>query len=157
MSYLHCPTCRRAYNVATQAACPSCGVSPGAPADPTDDVVAAAEQLARAIARATPSQVAIAEAELSLRAAQLALPAPGARQTAVPSAAPSVLRAVRAALVPPPPAPPVDAAISERSKQALLTSVVLALLTRIPKRRPSVRAWASAHVLPRARALLARN
>lgn len=152
MSYLHCPSCRRAYNVATQPACPSCGVQPGAPVDPTDDVIAAAEQLARALARATPTQVAIAEAELTLRASQLALPAPG---TAGRAAAPGMLNAVRAALVPP--APPPEPVVSGPSRTAMLTGAVLALLTRLPRRRPSVRAWASAHVLPRARALLARN
>lgn len=150
MSYLHCPTCHRAYNVANQVACPSCGVRAGSPADPTDDVVAAAEQLARAVARATPSQLAVAEAELTLRSEQLALPAPGA----LPSPAPSLLRAVRAALAPPP--PPTNV----RANQALLTTVVLAVLTRLPRPRPSMVAWANTHLLPRmqkARALLARN
>lgn len=154
MSYLHCPTCRRAYNAATQPACPACGVQPGAPRDPTEDVIAAAEQLARAIARATPTQVAIAEAELALRASQLALPAPGAVMPVRPTPSPAALHAVRAALAPPRAEPAV---ITDRAQQPLLTTVVLALLTRLPKRRPSVRAWASAHVLPRARALLARN
>ncbi len=123
----------------------------GAPADAMDDVVVAAEQLARAVARATPGELARAEAELAFRASQLALPAPGA----LPAPAPSFVRAVRAALAPPP-APPEP---NVRAHQALLTTVVLAMVTRIPRTRPSVRAWATAHLLPRvraARALLAR-
>lgn len=153
MSYLHCPTCRCAYNVATEAACPRCGVRAGAPLDPMQDVVAAAEQLARAVGRATPKQLAQAQAELAMRDAQKALPAPGA----LPSTAPYLVRAVRAALAPVKVQEPV---VTGAAHQALLTTVVLALLTRLPKKRPSVRAWATTHVLPRmtaARALLARN
>lgn len=158
MSYLHCPTCQCAYNVANQAACPRCGVRAGAPVDPTEDVIAAAEQLARAVGRATPVQLAQAQAELAMRDANRALPAPDAlRMTA-----PSLLRAVRAALAPPP-ASNANPVVSGRAQQALLTTVVIALLTRLPRPRPvyaPVRAWATAHVLPRvnaARALLARN
>jgi len=147
MSYLHCPTCRCAYNVTTQPACPSCGIRPGTPADPTEDVVVAAEQLARAMARATPSQLADAEATLEARSERLALPAVAGAS----GPAPSILRAVRAALSPP--APSINA------QHALLTTVVLALLTRLvpPQRALTVRAtrsmtaWSS-----RARALLAR-
>ncbi|MBA3456811.1 MAG: hypothetical protein H0T42_27225, partial [Deltaproteobacteria bacterium] len=98
MSYLHCPTCQCAYNVANQAACPRCGVRAGAPLDPTEDVIAAAEQLARAVGRATPVQLAQAQAELAMRDANRALPAPDALRTT----APSLLRAVRAALAPAP-------------------------------------------------------
>ena len=162
MSYLHCPTCQCAYNVANQAACPRCGVRAGAPLDPAEDVIAAAEQLARAVGRATPVQLAQAQAELAMRDANRALPAPDAlRMTA-----PSLLRAVRAALAPPPAASNDSPVVSGRAQQALLTTVVLALLTRLPRPpRPDriyspVRAWATAHVLPRvnaARALLARN
>ncbi len=96
MSYLHCPTCACAYNVAREPACPRCGSRAGTPVDPTDDVITAVEQLARAMARATPSQIASAEATLAARDTQLALPAPGAH--AAPP--PSVLRAVRAVLAP---------------------------------------------------------
>lgn len=158
MSYLHCPTCQCAYNVATQAACPRCGVRAGAPLDPIDDVIAAAEQLARAVGRATPVQLAQAQAELAMRDANRALPAPDALRTTPPS----LLRAVRAALAPPPQISNANPVVS--GQQALLTTVVLALLTRLPRRRPAVfapaRAWATTHVLPRvaaARALLARN
>jgi hypothetical protein len=59
VSYLHCPRCQHAYNVATQPACPYCVT------DPTDDVAEAADRLARALARATPDQVAAAEARLT--------------------------------------------------------------------------------------------
>lgn len=150
MSYLHCPTCQCAYNVAKLAACPTCGVRAGAPTDPTEDVVAAAEQLARAVARATPVQLAAAQAELAMRDAVKALPAP----SALPAAATSILRAVRNAIAPAPATSPH--VVSGHAHKALLTTVVLALLTRLP--RP--RAWAETHVLPRmeaARALLARN
>jgi hypothetical protein len=173
MSYLHCPTCQCAYNVAKQAACPTCGITAGVPAHPTEAVVAAAEQLARAVSRATPIQLAQAQAELAMRDATKALPAP----SAIPTTAPSILRAVRAALAPPR-AAETPHVVTGKAQQALLTGVVIALLTRIP--RPSkawlgqaaqqrealrrsttgVRAWATAHVLPRmqaARALLARN
>lgn len=146
MSYLHCPSCQCAYNVAKQAACPTCGVRAGAPTDPTEDVIAAAEQLARAVARATPVQLATAQAELAMRDAQKALPAP----SMLPAAASSILRAVRAALAPPPAASPH--VVSGHAQKALLTTVVIALLTRLP--RP--RAWAETHVLPRSKRLLAR-
>ncbi len=149
MTYLHCPTCQCAYNVAKQAACPTCGARAGAPTDPTEDVIAAAEQLARAVARATPVQLAAAQAELAMRDARKPLPAP----SLLPAAASSIIRAVRAALAPPPVSPHV---VTGNAHKALLTGVVIALLTRLP--RPRV--WAETHVLPRvqaARALLARN
>ena len=149
MSYLHCPTCRCAYNVALRAACPSCGVQPGAPADPTEDVVAAAEQLARAVARATAAELAAAEARLDARSSQLALPSGSANHAAARwSPAPAILRAVRAALTPASPVVPSGS----RAHQALLTTVVLALLTRIAAPPRSKRAW----VASRTRALLAR-
>lgn len=65
--YLHCPTCQRAYNVASQPMCPNCGIQPGAPLDPVLGIVAAAEQLTRAIARASPEEIATAEATLNIR------------------------------------------------------------------------------------------
>lgn len=126
MDYLHCPTCRCAYNVANQAACPTCGIRIGAPADPIDDVVASAEQLARAVARATPAQLVKAQAALAMRDATRALPAP----SAIASTSTSILRAIRTALAPPAPAPHV---VTGRAQQALLTTVVIALLTRVPK------------------------
>ncbi len=158
MSYLHCPTCQCAYNVANQAACPRCGVRAGAPTDPTEDVVAAAEQLARAVARATPVQLAQAQAELAVRDATRVLPAPGDLY----KTSPSIMRAVRAALAPAVPKPVhAEPVVTGRAQQALLSTVVLALLTRLPRPRPiAVRAWATTHLMPRvnaARALLARN
>ena len=145
MSYLHCPTCHCAYNLARVPACPTCGVRPGAPADPAEAVVAAAEQLARAVARATPIQLAQAQAELAMRDANRALPAP----SAIPFTAPSILRAIRGALAPTSATESSPHVVS--GHKALLTTVVLALLTRLPRPRPAVRAWAAA------RALLARN
>ncbi|HEU0036668.1 MAG TPA: hypothetical protein VFQ53_38910 [Kofleriaceae bacterium] len=116
MSYLHCPTCHRAYNLATQPSCPSCGVRPGTPADPSADIVAAAEQLARAIGRATPAQLAAAQAVLDAQPRMFALGAPG---TAI--SPPTLLRPVSA---PPEPEP-------EPERQALLATVLLALLGRL--------------------------
>src|SRR5689334_1470059 len=110
MSYLHCPTCQCAYNLAKEPACPTCGIRVGAPADPTEAVVLAAEQLAKAVARANPVQLAQAQAELAMRDAQKALPAPGA----LPTTPTSLLRAVRAALAPPP--PPADHVVSGRAQ-----------------------------------------
>src|SRR6185295_12990921 len=59
MSYLHCPVCSRAFNVAQHPPCPSCPVA-ARPVDPVDDLVAAAEALSRALALATPAQRAAA-------------------------------------------------------------------------------------------------
>jgi len=117
MSYLHCPACSRAYNVAREPACPSCRVRPGAPPpDPTDDVITAAEQLARAIARATPAQLAAAESQLADRDARPALPAPDV--AAVSPSPLNVLRAIRTAIALPP--APVHV--------VLLATVALALM-----------------------------
>jgi hypothetical protein len=94
VSYLHCPTCACAYNISREPACPRCGVRAGTPADPTDDVIRAVEELARAMARATPIELVAAGRMLDYRAKQLALPAPG--RPVGPS--PQLLRAVRASL-----------------------------------------------------------
>jgi hypothetical protein len=59
MSYVHCSACNRAYNLAIQPICPHCPVV-ATVVDPADDIVAAADQLARALARATPAQRAAA-------------------------------------------------------------------------------------------------
>jgi hypothetical protein len=75
MSYVHCSACQRAYNHAIQAICPYCPV-PATVVDPADDIVAAADQLARALARATPAERASAAARLPQLAIQLAPPAP---------------------------------------------------------------------------------
>src|ERR1051325_11066030 len=55
MSYLHCPTCKKAYNVAISTQCPNCPV-PVQAVDAAEDILIAAEALARAMARATPDE-----------------------------------------------------------------------------------------------------
>lgn len=125
MSYLHCPTCQRAYNVATQPACPYCPVA-ATVVDPCADIVAAAEQLARAMARATPAERTTAFARMD----QLALPAPGVETHA--------LHSIRAAFAPPPPAPPLP----PPRPQPLLAQIAMAVITRIETRlesRPRLR------------------
>jgi hypothetical protein len=66
-TYLHCPACQRAFNLATAAACPRCHARPGAPLDPIAAVIDAAEPLAAAINRATSAQLAAAAARLAAR------------------------------------------------------------------------------------------
>ena len=121
MSYLHCPTCRCAYNLATMPTCPSCGVRPGAPTGPVEAIVEAAEQLAAAIGRANPIQLAKARAELAAR---------------------GLVKAVRAALPSqlPVPVPRAIEPVIPRSQQALLTTVVIAMLTRLPRPIAAARA-----------------
>jgi hypothetical protein len=70
-SYLHCPTCARAYDVEQHPSCPRCPrAAAAAPAkanrDAVADIVIAATQLARAIARATPAERLAARASLHL-------------------------------------------------------------------------------------------
>ncbi|MCE9577319.1 MAG: hypothetical protein K8W52_29490 [Deltaproteobacteria bacterium] len=61
MSYVHCPSCQRAFDARAQARCPSCkhklGAAPAA-ADVEAEIAEATAQLARALARATPAQLA---------------------------------------------------------------------------------------------------
>lgn len=87
MSYLHCPTCQRAYNLATQPTCPRCHAAearpaaaapPPAPADPADAIVAALDQLARAMQNASADDMGRVYAELEQRAV-FALPEPAPR------------------------------------------------------------------------------
>jgi hypothetical protein len=85
MSYLHCPSCKRAYNLAIQPICPHCPV-PATVVDPTDDIVAAADQLARALARATPAERAAAASRMDPFAIQLA------PQPAAPAPMPATMR-----------------------------------------------------------------
>jgi hypothetical protein len=75
MSYVHCSACQRAYNHAIQPICPYCPV-PAQVVDPAEDIVAAADQLARALARATPAERAAAAARMPRLAIQLAPSAP---------------------------------------------------------------------------------
>ena len=119
MSYLHCPTCHHAYNVAVYSQCPFCPVA-ATVVDPSTDIVMAAEQLARAIARANPMQRDTALARMD----RLALPAPDSARD--PMANGETLRQIRAALAPPPPPPPAP--------KPLLVQVALAVLTRIESR-----------------------
>jgi hypothetical protein len=136
VSYLHCPTCACAYNVAREPVCPRCGVRPGTPADPTDDIISAVEQLARAMARATPIELVTAQAILDRRDAQLALPAPG--KPTAPS--PQLLRAVRAALEPTPAQPSrLDALFAQLSpeRRARWRAAIDAALARLAPRLPA--------------------
>lgn len=131
MSYLHCPTCQRAYNVATQSSCPFCPVA-ATLVDPTADIVNAAEQLARAVARANPAERDAA----AVRMDRLALPAPRAEGSGPHRSEPDIamLRQIRSALAPEPPPPPPP--------KPLLVQVALAVLTRIETRlesRPRLR------------------
>jgi hypothetical protein len=63
VSYLHCPACSRAYNIAAQAACPYCPVQ-ATPVDPREDIIAAAESLVRAMSRANDTERAAALATI---------------------------------------------------------------------------------------------
>jgi hypothetical protein len=94
MSYLHCPTCKRAFNLATSATCPSCPVA-ATLVDPAEDIVSATEQLARAMARATPDE----RTEAMGRMDRLALPAPGAKPVTFHGA---MIKSIRDALDPQP-------------------------------------------------------
>ncbi|MBA2541461.1 MAG: hypothetical protein H0V17_17600 [Deltaproteobacteria bacterium] len=143
MSYIHCPDCMRAYNLVGSPACPHCGVRAGAPEDPTDDIIVAADQLARAVARATPAQLAAAEIKLLMRSTQLALPSPDRPDFSAP---PSMLRAVRSALLLP--APETE----PRRKRDRFAAAATALLARLPSPRvlaSQATAWST-----RARAML---
>ncbi len=121
MSYLHCPSCKRAYNIAVDRACPSCPV-PASVVDPAEDIVAATEQLARAMARATPNE----RADAMSRMDRLALPAPGAKPVTFHGA---MVRSIREALDPPPPTrmhyrqPPLFAAVATRVIERLAPHV----------------------------------
>lgn len=116
MSYLHCPTCKCAYNIAVSASCPSCPV-PASEVDPSEDIVAAVEQLARAMARATPSERKAATERMD----RLALPAPDARPVTFHGA---MLRSIRDAIEPVAPPPLVK-------PQPLLAAIAYAVVERI--------------------------
>lgn len=120
MSYVHCPKCRCAYNIAQSAQCPRCPVL-ATEVDPTEDIVVAAEQLARAMARATDAERKAAAARMG----QLALPAPGAEPDPVCD---EMLRSIRQAMepvvAPPPPVP----------QRPLLAAIAYAVVERITER-----------------------
>src|SRR5512146_1192018 len=96
MSYLHCPTCQRAYNVAVQSACPYCPVATTV-VDASEDIVAAADQLARAMARATPQQRAAALARVD-HGALAALAPPAVTPPSPPPPRPLLARIARAVI-----------------------------------------------------------
>ena len=129
MSYLHCPSCSRAYNIAAQSSCPFCPVH-ATPVDPTEDIVAAAESLARAMTRATPSERVAAAARMD----RLALPAPDGSPLRDSAASQPVafhgtmLRSIRNALHPVQVVPP---RARRSSVVSTLMSVALAQLTRL--------------------------
>jgi len=117
MSYLHCPTCSRAFNLAQHPSCPSCPVR-AVPVDPVADLVAAVDALARALAYATPAQRAAAATRVSLP--ELAPPA-GAESAAVPAS--------RGALTPVP-----QAAVSRQPRW--LAVLAVAALDRLAPHAP---------------------
>jgi hypothetical protein len=118
MSYLHCPVCSRAFNLAQHASCPSCPVA-AMPVDPVEDVVAAAESLARALARATPAQRAAA-------ADRIRLPEMSVAPALVEGAPP---RSIQRALAPAP-----QPAAPRRSRW--LASLAVAALDRLAPHAP---------------------
>lgn len=95
MSYLHCPVCSRAFNLAQHPSCPCCSVAV-TPVDPVDHLVATAESLARALVDATPAQRAAAATRIRLPGLPPAMlplsersalrPSPGALTPALPPA-----------------------------------------------------------------------
>jgi hypothetical protein len=115
MSYLHCPVCSRAFNLAQHPSCPSCPVV-ATPVDPVEDVVAAAEALSRALAHATPAQRAAAATRIRL---------PGISSTLASS-----LTGSRALT----PAPPPAAPRRSRWLASLAAFAVDRLAERAPKR-----------------------
>ncbi|MDB4958427.1 MAG: hypothetical protein JWO36_5996 [Myxococcales bacterium] len=123
MSYLHCPTCSRAYNIAAQSSCPFCPVH-ATPVDPTEDIVVAAESLARAMTRATVAERNAAAARMD----RLALPAPDADPVPFHG---TMLRSIRNALDPLP--------SPEPRKPSLLTSVAMSLFARLAPHAPAPR------------------
>jgi hypothetical protein len=122
MSYLHCPTCKRAFNLATSMSCPYCPVAATA-VDAAEDIVVAAEQLARAMGRASEAERTAA----ADRMARLALPAPGATTSAT-AVSERVLRSIRASIAPP---------IADPSRHVpppMFASIAMAMITRLSSR-----------------------
>lgn len=118
MSYLHCPVCSRAFNLAVQPSCPYCPAV-AILVDPIDDVVAAVESLARALAHASPAQRAEAAARIKL----FAVPTPDA----LPGAFHDAARSTHVALTPTP-APPTP--------RRMLATLALTVLDRIAPHAP---------------------
>ena len=126
MSYLHCPTCKRAFNLVTSPTCPSCPVAADL-VDGAEDIVNATEQLARAMARATPDERADAMARMD----RLALPAPGAKPVTFHGA---MVKTIREALVPTP-APKRRRSLLERIGQRISDRVSDELSRYAPRAR----------------------
>jgi hypothetical protein len=137
MSYLHCPSCKRAYNIAVDRACPVCPV-PATLVDPAEDIVAATEQLARAMARATPDERQDAMGRMD----RLALPAPGAKPVTFHGA---MIRSIREALDPVAPTPQPRTPWYASRGQPLFAMVATRMLEKLA---PHVERYA-----PRAREL----
>lgn len=92
MSYLHCLQCSHAYNLAVTPICPVCPVT-ATVVDAEEDILAAADALARAMARATPAERTAA----ATRIQQLAVPAPAVISKGPP--APRLLTRIAESLV----------------------------------------------------------
>ncbi len=88
MSYLHCPQCSHAYNLAVTSQCPCCPV-PATLVDPAEDIVAAADALARAMARATPAERTAAAARIQYLVPTPVPPSVQLRAPAMAKASPS--------------------------------------------------------------------
>jgi hypothetical protein len=139
MSYLHCPTCKRAYSIAISTQCPNCPV-PVQLVDAAEDIVVAAEALARAMQRATPDERGDAMGRMD----RLALPAPGAKPVTFQGA---MLRSIREALDPPAatrPPPPKPQPLVATIARALIERVVdhpraIEMRERLARRAPRLR------------------
>src|SRR3954463_10463612 len=92
MSYVHCPQCSHAYNLAVTSFCPCCPVAVTV-VDGEEDILAAADALARAMARATPAERTAAASRIQ----QLAVPTPPVIAKAPP--APTLLTRLAESLV----------------------------------------------------------
>jgi len=128
MSYLHCPQCSHAYNLAVTSTCPCCPVV-ATVVDAEEDILAAADALARAMARATPAERTAAAARIQ----QLAVPTPPVIAKAPP--APRLLTRLAESLVDRVVPRLGDLAEQARKKAREAAPKVLALL---PRRATSV-------------------
>lgn len=128
MSYVHCLTCSRAYNLATQPACPSCAAAAApavAPPAAAPSLASAVEQLARAMASAPAAERAAAAASMARLAA--AMDAPRDREPPP--------RAIQRASRPAPAAPRVLPLLAK-----VAVSAVRQLASRAPDRLRAVHA-----------------
>ncbi len=139
MSYVHCPSCGHAFNLAS-GPCSSCSprelvavASPNAERcgewiDPAEAIVAAAEQLARAIASATTAQLFAAASAMERR-----------WRVADPSQ-PSILGAIRGVLAPP--------AVKKRSLLATAVKICRDGVNSLADHRRRIRAGADRTFVP---------